>query len=1133
MAAEFFDSPWAHEHLSPSERTALTFDSWFETFQALAGVPAADLLDLARRLREGRARASAAADRPELDRYLAEHVDLVESVARLGAEAAAEEKLGTGGVLAGMARRKREEYYRTKDRRTQLEALDLFVNALLCGDDPSFFDHGKTMQGFASVTYDLGVDLGSSPLLHLTVMAQVASLTARFTSAPEELGDTWLHIIRCVVQGCAGVFDALHGLEGGAGLLEGFDSLEGAVRAFADLLGSRPAPELFWTHAHRMVMTGLLLSRVRPGLPVDPDDPLAEVIGVGQTLVYQYLKNWSSDALRLLILSPGLEAIVPDGEPLGPAPAATGTRRPAAVSASFLAGTEELRADPPPDATEEEVLLFRTAQYLDRLFLAVTHQELHPAECAELVESARSRLAPLTERLAGAPEGFGELVRSLLHLVDPAVDLGLLCDIAEGHTAAGGGRTAQVLAKLRPAILHPATGRLVDACLARVTAWLDGPATVETAPAGAVRISVLVFHGALVLDALSRNLGLQDVREHTGVMVERLLAARITEALPQHPEEDPAVSVDPGLPEEVAGQLRWILKFPLVHYEDRPVDRDRLLETLPAAYSAGLISLHAPWAQFQLANNLGVEYNAAGQPREALPWLVRAQALARESGSPEDLATAVVNVSLSLQLIGEALHRPWSMDIDGQSATLGLLFQCLGAVSEGLHALGGFETDLSARDRFSLHDHGFLELHERATWALVRLEDHALLAEYLMNIRSSWYYSELVDEAADGGQVVPSRTRITWRGRCWLARPGHPGQAGIEALDLLRSGDRVQGWLGTLFHEDSGTYCSSFLLSPQMFGSGFSTAGTPDDWSGRPPEELALVLGATLPEELWVTVVLLVEADLRGVLYVSADPATPPLNVGYWSSVQASGPVRVGDAFDVVYCPDLKGGHPPRPRDPAAGLYVVCDPLGDLPEARRVPEATVALCGNTGTGDAPAADRATVTGLLRRCAAANGIFLYQGHSDAGSPGSPGSASLRLEADPLSASVSDRLTVTELLTGLSRTDGGVRLPERMILMSCDSGTSTSVNDSTSLAAGALAGGATHVISALAPISEDSCRKEVVEMAVEVLNSPYPEKEFGRRQRELHSSSAYTPRQLRDMLSLTLFSTPIACGGPPDE
>ncbi|HVA18931.1 MAG TPA: hypothetical protein VMU55_02010, partial [Solirubrobacteraceae bacterium] len=185
-----------------------------------------------------------------------------------------------------------------------------------------------------------------------------------------------------------------------------------------------------------------------------------------------------------------------------------------------------------------------------------------------------------------------------------------------------------------------------------------------------------------------------------------------------------------------------------------------------------------------------------------------------------------------------------------------------------------------------------------------------------------------------------------------------------------------------------------------------------------------------------------------------------------------------------------------------------------------------AVCGN-GAGNGvpyPRANRETVLALLEACARADGVFLYQGHSESGALDDPEAASLLLEPLTADTIVAEQLSMGELVRAIRRSALG-RMPRRAAFLSCGSGVASQPYDATGIAMAALAGGSDAVVSTLRPISDDGPWSTLVNDLVETLLSAEPWQMFGHWQQQVAPQlESLDEDARRTVASLAMFGAP---------
>jgi hypothetical protein len=174
-----------------------------------------------------------------------------------------------------------------------------------------------------------------------------------------------------------------------------------------------------------------------------------------------------------------------------------------------------------------------------------------------------------------------------------------------------------------------------------------------------------------------------------------------------------------------------------------------------------------------------------------------------------------------------------------------------------------------------------------------------------------------------------------------------------------------------------------------------------------------------------------------------------------------------------------------------------------------------------------------VLALLDECARADGVFVYQGHSESGGIDRPDEACLLLEPLSPGREVAERLSMRELLDGV-RGSGSGRMPRRAAFLSCGSGVASARYDATGIAMAALAAGADAIVSTLQPVADAAPWRTIVDEMVEVLRADEPWEQFGCWQRR--AAAALDEVDSEDarwaIASLAMFGTPFVRGDTVD-
>jgi hypothetical protein len=1072
---------------SPLERSFLDDENWFQSLRILERNPELVTEDFCRRL----AIAAQASEDEDETHLLAESAEVVSRAVAVGVEQAAEEKLGKGGVLAGQAREMRDSYYASGDPQELLQTVDQFVLALMCDDDPLFFDHGRTLQGFGATLLDLSDVLPDPIVNHVGCLALLAATTAHFAAVPRRLEVTWTDRLARLTSGIRDHLGRVESFPLGADETRLYESLSRACDLMDEAVAQRPEGIFGLLDAALPVLSvALACSRVplRPPRTTPPRDPqLDHSAGVWAEVVVQWIERYGSDCIRALIASPLANPFDPTS-PEERAAKAPGRR--------FDSGpADDLRAsagDPPraPEAISppRAVLALLTSAVL---VYATTpddargHVELAWKMLDEVGDDYGAAGSPLHSRAT-----LATLVAGADAYVRPAAD-----DVERFRRV----RDAWPIGWLEDvvAVVEPAIAGISDSAGTPVTAGVEA----------AVHAGACLRDPVSLVAAIATDLRLPDGPRYMAIR-DRLTASLFggSEGYGFHVDEDA-----PGLSEmhELLGRFATDLAG------IAGADRDKLCEWLGTTYEAGRVTFADTAGELTLLINLSWLELQVGSPN-ALRWASRARRLALDEGAVMDAATADINVaSLSIDMLG--LFPSWDLDFEHAYGRLLLLASGLGHAAEALR-IATVALDLpDPDDRFYAASIGYGDVRGLLERLLFEARDPALLTEYLLNARGMWFLLDLYDDAGARRPVV------SWRHRSWIAQSlpvdaaldldSYGTAAEVDLADVLAPDGVPQAfWFSSMLADDAGTLASVAVAPPDAFGVTYAEYPTALRAEQTSCLEAAAELGGLLPERIWEVADTLRQVGLRSTLFVSPDPGLPPLAMGLWRN-PGDGPARVlADAFDVVYCPTLapRVGTVPWVDGPGAAApcaFVVCDPLGDLPEARAVPSLARAVCGNARAAVAPPANRETVLATIDACALADGVFVYQGHSESGAIDRPDAACLLLEPHGPSASVAEPLTVRQLLDGVRRSSSG-RMPRRAAFLSCGSGVAGERYDATGLAMAALAAGSDAVVSTLRPVSEAAPWTTIADEMVDALRAAQPWEAFGSWQRRMASTLEQT-------------------------
>jgi CHAT domain-containing protein len=1040
---------------------------------------------------------------------LRESSELVARAVAAGVEEAFREKLGLGGLIAGRARETRGRYYKTRDPKILGEAVDQFVEALGCDDDPLEFDQGGTLQGFGATLLDFAHLVPDPIVSHVGCLAFLAAATAHLAADTPLAEDSWLERLADLISGMRNHLDLA---EASAPETAGSELHRSVRRACEQVeTGLGEATGGFWGRLEASLpILAVAFACPRVDLPVPEiktrrDPRLQEAAEAWRKMVFTWIGRYGSDCFRALIATPL-------GNPLEPE--ATGLRPGRRLDQPSL---DEVFTDAEPDVSLLEAPVTPGRGALALLMLAVLSAVRAPKEAQESLERAEALLdeAPSSPRNACSPFHARAFLTTLAAGVGAFLKEGSALDRFS-------------------AVRQAWSMSWLEEMLASVEAELSGaPAPAGAPPLGteaAIQAATCVRDPVARLAATGNDLGLPDAPRYRRLLdgLNDLLFGGNPGAGGFVVDED-----TPGLTEK--GEL--LARFQADPSSLQEAERNDLCDWLGAAYEARRVSFFDADAELTLLVNLGC-LCLRSRREDTLKWSDWARRLALEEGALMDAATADINIS-SFYL--EALRRQpaWSLDVDEAGARLLAL---LGALSHALEALRIATSRLrfaDPEDRFHVGSIGYGEIRLVIEEALFEAKDASLLTEYLLNARGMWFLLDLY-EAASGIDARPHRPAVSWRNRSWVAQSvavdqdlalGHLGSAAeVDVAEILSpDGEPRALWFATMLESDRERVASSLLAPPNAFVATFEAYPA----TLREPGaclDVAEALGALLPHPLWSLAEALHDQGGRSALFVSADPGLPPIAMGMWRNPRQGAVSVLADAFDIVYCPTLAPRRSSIPwieegRPAAPAAFVVCDPLGDLPGGRAVPELAQLVLGNAGHGTRPPANRETVSALIDASALADGVFVYQGHSHSGGIDEPGAASLLLEPVGPSTAVAEPLLLRELLAGVRDSSSG-RMPRRAAFLSCLSGASAAPYDATGLAMGALAAGSEAVVSTLQPIPDSGGWGPAVDQMVEVLRAPRPWEAFGRWQRDAaRDLEEVNSEDVRWALSsLTMFGAP---------
>ena len=1108
---------------SRREAALLAEPTWFKSIRRLEKRPGLATPDFAARLRRASGESSDSLQADILEQTAA----LIERAAADGIEAAAREKIGVSGILAGEAREARERYYKSGKPADLAAALDKLVLALLEDDDPAQVGQGGPMQGLASTLMDFSELVDSPQLHHLGCLAFLCCLTANFASPQPEIHAEWGDTLGRAAHGAKLHLGHLAGVEVEEQTRAFYDSAQAALDSLEAALATGTSETAVVFEASYTVMCLVLAStRIELKPPSNPDgEPEIEaMLASWLAIVVGWIERYGSDFLRLSIatgtaaedeLGRGdqqLDEVRPD-QPSGRV-APIDNPRFAAFSNDLAALAEAALGE--ESSGEESVHSL--------LMLAIAVYPIAPESAHELAARAQRRLD------RGAPP-----------LADPSSAVALLSskptlETLTSAVAAYVEPGATVIQRFRTVRAVLSTERLEEICSVLEPALaktLDGEFDPEAPEVPVLaNFAIVVSDLASLLTAVAVDLGLPDGERY------RTARDRLSDALSGDEKNlRGELIVHPDAPDqpEILPLLARFLRDPGELEKDVEA-REKICAWISAAYESGHLSFPLEQNEITLVGNLGWLYYRAAKFPEALKWLGHGRRLALAGRELTDAAIADINLAGCHTSLMQTTS--WAAEGEMASGHVGLLTMGLAHTAEALRIVStGWElTDPG--DRYFLNSVGYAGVRESAQDLLHKAQDAALLAEYLLNARGMWFLLDLYDPPAGGDDAGPARPIVTWRQRAWV---GHSlavdrvleekreTQPLIDLAEILApDGQPMAAWFGNLFDPDSSALSSVFLVPPKQIAASHSErVELPAD---AHVEEIAALLGERLPTELWRAVDRLCARGERALLFVSVDAGLPPVSMGLWRRPGEGEDQVVADAFDVVYCPS------PAPRTGAAPwhlgrgsarpeAFAVCDPLGDLPQARIVPPQTRRVYGNREGGIARPANRDTVLALIDECAGADGVLVFQGHSESGALDDPEGASLLLEPVAPSAQAAERLSMGALLRAVRESSTG-RMPRRAAFLSCASGHAASRHDATGIAMAALAGGADAAVSTLRPVSESAPWERVVRDLVATLAAPDPWRSFGEWQRRIAPAlaDAGDEEARRSLASIAIFGTP---------
>lgn len=1095
------------DHFSQLERSFLEEESWFKAMRVLERHPPLVSEDFSRRLALA---AEATEDKAEMH-FLRESSEVLARALAVGVEEAFREKIGNGGLFAGQARETWDLYCESGEPKVLGEAIDQFVEALRCNDDPLAFDQGRTLRGFGAILFDLS-NLVRDPIVsHVGCLAYLGAAMGHLAANTPFAEESWLEYLVGLLDGMRKHLDLVESFAPGTEESEFHRSVRRACEMVeADLAEAGG----FWERlAVSLPILALAFACQRVDLPEPEisssrDLDLQKAARFWRDIVVTWIERNGSDCFRGLIAAPPSNPFEPEG--VSPAPG----RR------FDLPSPDEVFVEYEPDDALLEAPLTPARVVLAVLMMAVLSALPAP-------DKARSRLEMAELILDNAMETSAADIGSPFH--SPA----FLATLAAGvgaYLREGRGEFERFTA-IRQAWPTSWLEEMIAIAEAELSGDPDQVDQSSPAVEAAAQAAMCMHDPVALLAAIANDLRLPDASRYRRTLdhLKELSFNRSGGVGVFLVDED-----TPGLTE----QAELLARFQGDPSSLDETEREELCDWLGAAYEAGRVSFPNANAELTLLINLGWLYLKSWS-EDTLKWSARARRLALDEGALVDAATADLNIS-SFYLEALRHQPPWSADVD---CALSRLHVLLGALSHALEALRIATVGLrfsDPEDRFHVGTRGYGEIRLLIEELLFEARDASLLTEYLLNARGMWFLLDLYD-AASGIGDEPERPVISWRDRSWVAQSlpvdqdlpeGRGSAAEVDVAEILAPAGELQAlWFGSVLERDCERIASSLLAPPDAFNTAFEEypaslckAGTMSCL------ETAEALGSLFPERGWRAAELAHENGVRSVLFVSPDPSLPPIAMGMWRNPR-EGPVSVlADVFDIVYCPTLA----PRrglktwtkeSRPTAAQAFVVCDPLGDLAGARVVPELAHQVCGNADHGVRPPANRETVSAMIDACSLADGVFVYQGHSQSGGIDEPGAACLLLEPVGPSGAVAEPLHLRELLASVRDSSSG-RMPRRVAFLSCASGSTAAPYDATGLAMGALAAGSEAVISTLQPISDSGGWGPTVDQMVGALRAPQPWAAFARWQgqaaRDLKTIGSEEVRWV--LSSLTVFGGP---------
>ncbi len=1102
------------DRFSPLERSFLDEENWFQSLRILeANLELVDE-DFSLRLAD----AAGSCDDGGSAHLLSESAQVVSRAVADGVEAAAEEKLGKGGVLAGLAREARARYYESGDTQVLLASIDQFVEALMCDDDPMLFDQGRTLQGFGTTLIDLSNHLPDPAVNHVGCLALLASMTSHLTMITPYAEDVWVDRLRSLISGVRLHLKRADALPLEASEIDFYESVgracdladEALAGGASGFLGMLDAAFPLLSVALASVRVNVPLPRTRP----PRDDQFQQAAEVWLQVVVHWIERYGSDCLRVMIAAPMLGPLVADQ---GEAAALSAGRR------FEQPGLEEIFATASSERFRFEGALTPAHEALALVALAGLTGAVDPDGARDKVASAKRLLEEVEDAPpeAASQGDFFHSRRALSSLV-----AGVSAFVEDDADAVGRFRA------VREALPVRLVDELVAAAEDALDNWSGEPGQPVPLTVGAAAQLVTCLHDPVsLLMAVGSDLGLPDGDRYRGIL------ERLNVLLFGAPNFiGGTIRVDEGVARR-EGMAALLARFEAGPSDLEGSEQAALRDWLAEVYETGGLSFPNPNSESTFLVNMGWLHMRTVH-EDTLRWVELARRHGLDEGALEDVATADVNAACHYL---DILHAggPWTVGVEDAS---GRLFGIIGALSHAVEAFRITTVGLGLtdpEDRFHVGASGYIGVRELIEKTLFEARDASLLTEYLLNARGMWFLLDLY-EAAGGAEAPPPRV-ISWRKRSWVSQSLAVDQAlGVdpesdavaELAEVLSPGGMPQAmWFGSMLSPERETVASAVIVPPDAFAASFDEfPAAALDWEAMSALEVAAALGGSLPARIWRVADALVNRGERMTMFASPDPGLPPVAMGMWRHPGAGDATVLADAFDVVYCPTLAPRQGWAPwiagnRPAAAEAFVVCDPLGDLPGARFVPELAREVRGNALNGVNPPADRATVLASIDACAQADGVFVYQGHSESGAIDRPDAACLLLEPVGSSPAVADPLRLGELLRGVRASPSG-RMPRRAAFLSCDSGSSAAPYDATGLAMGALAAGSDAVISTLRPVADADAWGPIVDQIVDVLRAPRPWQAFGQWQRQaaegLDSIESEGMRQA--ITSLTVFGGP---------